>query len=1826
MKTLRQIEDKILTAIMVVALMVPLILVAVSQGSQVPTLSFEGARIIPREDGSIQLLFDVCIKNAEMTDGAAFTLHFNPQYIEPSNYTTNVGLKTRENPMLAFQRNPELYKEYNEGSGQFEPADPFKPYSGMVSVGRTDGYLVLSLYTDNALKPSEGSGMVTVATGEDFTELYNVFDATDRLVLGTLSFRVKDGMLPEITRRFDQLESLVWEKNHAKDAPDHTGSITGTNNAGTLLYFNNRATGRGDIPWGIGICFEDEGDYKREVWNDANKDEKARATFTYNFPKTIIAAEAAEAELILNAYQVYTDGHVSDVDAALQKYSPAITVTYSDGSQGNFIMPWGRASDDVDGLPWTASVVTDQNDATKRVVTDGVTDAARIQYDPTASRYKPENQVYLVTKSFCYEETYEETYEEDGELKTETKVEAKIFPVPVKVKLTVTPITLVDVTANDLHKTYPLTATMVNEDSPSAILSLGALKLPTQARLITDIPAGGVTLTMDIPGWSHEQTYQNGTKDYWPSAGTGTDIKDLWRDDAKDDNSANSRQYLHWPTKNDSYPFTTVEGNGRYVGANRAGEYTFTMAESYGGEPVFYTRSEIQAAYPWLTVPDNDAVPDNKEAWPIEDATRTIVWNEDPDKPDEPKLEDINLYRVTYVSTTTDGEGQPVLTLQVAKYDAAGNNIVAMLENSVFRIKLPDGTEMGWNYSDDVVTLDDWFVDKGSYTANKQNLSDMYDGYWGFHLITNPGDPETGAHGTDREKLRRYINLGGWFSVAIKEIPTGTEVPSANETLWSDFIPVYVPPRDNLYTESKEYNFIGENADLYPWLGSTLPTTLILPAGVYTPVKINGSNIEPDYATGTIRRTEAYGIATTYDGSTGAQPGRLNTFTVDPPPSPALDDDWRKSGPVPLTNTVDGTTRQVITYGPEVFLHDANYPAYGKVKNQMDGAGYAASAYQATVRLEKRETDPDDPEDPELEEKIILEYVSTSGGERSVDTDGVNVTAVIYETRTEGYTMRQDYTLVIRNVGSVDISGLSIDLLSDLSSALYTHDMDLGGGHFELLKPPASFLPAGESTTFVLTYVYDLQTGPDHDTMDYRDKLFITSNRKNKTGDGTVAGQDYLLDFDAQFQVTTKDIHRVFVKVEPSDESMGTAGVIVGLVDNGDGSQTMNTTAGTTAFPGGERVYIMVTPTDEYNWFEVTAVDSTGTPVIISEYRDPNVAVPDNVGIYWFVMPDFDTTVTVKFHEPTISKLRLGDLRVYADNSEDGMDLYYPDNPANSENPDTEDAWNERKIAYLREIWQKTYTEEEERTADTWSRTNSEYGNLYRMTAGSAGAPGFDNQWDQYIAVIPADADWAQVEVTLRKVVFFYNDNKGLLDVEVVMDLFDTDNVPTMEDNKKDIYPRGTPYYKRGMTNGPDQITGEPTTHTSMAFEVPESESRYVRVTLSHANEADPSGTERVSRSYYIEIHRAPASVESELNYGNSPYGMIMNDGTIRDKAAAKEAFVNNNFSFTGLTTGVPAVVKDHGLADLHYWSEAWTLPTELWTSPDADWTGMTTYDGEDEETGAPTTTMGPAVYDDETGMSKALYDLVRTPEVNLDLNDYAFFAIMGQTFKDPGILWARDSSGRYVDLSTATLSLWEVYTLDTTAAANRSDGQLGRFALPDDADAQEARTVTLNLQKDGVAAAAVSGDVVAADWAVWYLSSDGSLNQTGEGTKLALRPGRYRLVYTFPDYNYIKDDPDYGDNYLTITRDFVILAPVGDVNADLTVSDTVDEKLIKNRVSPNAGYPALGYMADNYSDAAIFKLRTVDVNNDRNINNIDANAIHQKTGVTTFYLPVDYK
>ncbi len=1049
-------------------------------------------------------------------------------------------------------------------------------------------------------------------------------------------------------------------------------------------------------------------------------------------------------------------------------------------------------------------------------------------------------------------------------------------------------------------------------------------------------------------------------------------------------------------------------------------------------------------------------------------------------------------------------------------------------------------------------------------------------------------------------------------------------------------MPVYVPPRANEYLENKEYNFLGDNSDLFTWSGG-LTHYVTLPSGTYFDVNAqgealylyNGSKVtladlpaaqkddrgRPTQAA--TRATASYAYSTTYDGTTGAQPGTLTTFQVDDMYRTESETPPARGAAWPHTTSASATGT-VYTYGPDPFFDGAVYGGYGTVNQHREADNTIAIPETVTVRRDSTRSVPSS-------QRITLTSVEPTGITRVVQNDLTsNVTQVTYNTKEQGYTARQSYTLTITNHGTEPLYGLAIDTLTD------GYEKEQEGGHFVMEKAPADYLAPGGSTTFVLTYVFDLRANPSPDAP-YHDILYITSSDHPTGGADKREGVDYLLKFDAEVLISSQPTHNVKVVVLPNDLIMGDANLIIGQRSETD---TVNYTPTARSYAQGTRVYLVVEPEDEYSFIDPTlsdppaAVDANGTPVEVHQVSDEYIPA-DGHPVYWFTMPNYDTTVTIRFYEDTYSKLRLSNLVDFSSKEQADLKQTADDTVAD------EDTYT---------VWRKSFTDGERTAAEQWAEDKYGTSDFYLMTAGrpipvEEDGNTFVSSENQYLVVIPYEADYSQVEATLRELVT-HNDYKGDGENKDI-----TPNV-TMTWYGKDVRDTWTPFndgenviYNSSDIGVPPQVgdTAGPTKHTSIVFASPApGTSNYVRITVEATEQAS------TQRFYYLEIHRRPENPIATLHYGNSPYGMIMNATNFRGEDAtatanlqqtAKDAF-HAGYTFKGLGQNyLPLVLQGDSpavdVSKVTYWREAWvnnTLPFE----PESNTgyvlhTETVTDDATNETTVTHSYIPDPAVYDEST---------------NLDLNDYAYFATLGMPLYEPGLIEALDSSGRPVDLEKIMASA-KVTLLDTT-----KQSQVERFS--------GTETVTLDLGVSNTQKTALHAAAVTATQDSWPATSqvktvtetvDG-VEQTVEKTEYTpvhnIRPGQYVLTYTYPDF-------DGGS--LSVTRPLVILPRTGDVNVDGCLNSTrfpedatedakklTDEYVLENRVADLLGYEAGkweqvdgAWTETVYPRANIFKYRVCDVNNDRNVNNIDGNEINllardpDGTHPLKFYEPLNY-
>lgn len=1889
----------LLASLLVTAsLVVPSVVLSVTENNVEAELIFQGAELRYCDDGSVQAIFNVAVDGAVNISGTAFNLTYNPEYLTPSyiaDTTDSRGKLHKANEIVAtgggsratdvfFGENFDLYGKTDTNN---KPISIFaKKYNMIYDYSYLDpnkNTIGMFLWVDQDTLKLHGAGGELDELkdiGQDESETVFLLNPRNtgetakakKLMLGQLSFRVNKEHLAEMVDLFNGLDKLRKRQEDNPSVPHNNvnapyvsmKSLTDPKPDTFLLNVETNilenvtgGMGASDI-WNIACYYGDEGDRTEHYYGPSRTDDGAMPDgdnvgdhYIFNFDKRlIIDVEATNPEITINAYQNFTTGKETDLPLSLGRYCPTVTVTYADGSKENVPFPWGGRAGAPDNDEYT--------------VTSGLADP----YDPTHGDYTF-SQLYKYQVPVLNSDNTQATDPGTGEPLFKTAV----FPKPVTATLHVTPITVIDVTANDLERTYDL------NDVTERVRNVGDLALPEQAQIITDIVPAGVSLVTPIKGWKPVQ----------PDSWTTGDPYSTWPTTSM--NSLKAKTYDD-TTKVPYWPDRAVDGTS-LTPANHVGTYVFETSQADHATAEGILSADIRTAFPWLTVPDQSAKPENNgvDQWNLTNAKRHIVPHD--------KYPDVNNYVVTYFSTVTqtnsadgNGDGQPTLTLSVERKDGA-----SMDANAIFRTWLPNGMEIITGEIGGGISVDpkDYWFGGAAYSDHKYGhyhtdgtISNATNNTH-FHLITNPGDPTAPTtKGEERETLRRYINLGGWYKVAICETPNPTD-PSAS--LWTDPIPVYVPPRPNEYQESKIYNFIAENASLANWPGG-VGDTLYLPRGMYTPVGptgtantsgvglplywnnnavtdgkndlpsilINGNIHRP--VDGIQRYEESYGVKTTYDGQTGAQPGEIYNVRVDQADKTHTDE-WKPRADGKLDALLDSA--DIYKYGPTPLYHGHRVPAYGEILNVETVAGNRDyTTHKATLRTEKDNPAPD----PSLREEIRLVSYSPTGITRVVQNDyESNVTLVTYDTQMEGYTVRQDYVLTIKNVGDVDIYGLDIDGLTD------GYPADKPGGRFEMLQPPASFLPAGSSTTFTLTYVYNLKNNEAEDTpLKYRDTLYITSTSHptpgkykddgsgNNVEDKTVG--DYLLDFDAEFTVSRSALHKVTVIYKPENGKMGDAGLIVGEQGT-PGNETMNTTVTTRTYPQGDKVYVEVRPEDEYEVKSIIMTDSAGNIITdnkgqpIELYPGP-ATVEDGKLVYDFEMPNQDVTVIVNFYEPILSKLRLSDLIDFSappgPNGVSDSDLVHAgyDPRQDSTDPDTRaKAYTPNDPGHIYSLWQKSFdgtaakgdvgtpgykapTGDYEDAANWSAGHGNADENFYLMTEGTAipradGGNQYNSSKSHYLVVIDAEDDFSQIKATLRNVQFHedyqgvtqktdpnkpgydpnnsypngYNEDiKPTVNMTVfyenqVLDNWSNTNPPlAVYDNGHGYGPYDTA--DTDITNNPRNQrpqgdTAKKTMHVSDEFASPDyGKSAYVHITVT-------LGTE--SRHYYVEIHRKAKAPEVVLHYGNSPYGMIMNDPkfivagdpdqTKAAQKAAKEAFDKANFTFRGAApNNLPTAVADHGMDAVTYWREAWVRNQGLF-EPES-FTAINDFLDPNDQ--------WPDVYSNAR---------------NLDLNDDAFFAVLGQNLREPGVVSAKDSSGREVPLYKISARMVGekagegITLLDTTQTK-----QVDRFSGTDTVfiDLGIAGR-TLTYKTTTAALDAPDAQLGVKNWPVetTETTTAGTTTKTYEAVT-DLRPGQYFIEYSFIDFD--------GDSTLSVTRPLVILREVGDVNVDGgrdsgSHTPGTDEYAIEDRVTNDPlGYEAGQWSAANgetvYPHANIFKFRVCDVNNDRNINNIDANQV----------------
>jgi len=1120
-----------------------------------------------------------------------------------------------------------------------------------------------------------------------------------------------------------------------------------------------------------------------------------------------------------------------------------------------------------------------------------------------------------------------------------------------------------------------------------------------------------------------------------------------------------------------------IQANGQVQDWPAVGNYTLEGPQKT--DIVDY----VNVHYPWVTTDDfNRGI----------SAHRTIVDDAD---------YNFRQYKATYVDASVDG----TLSLRVTKVGAGGPEAIA--DGAVFRTYLPGATLIKDDATDGLPltsSASDWntALVNGDPAYSPVNTKDATNG---CVLQYYPGNKDhTTPH---REDVRRAINLGGWFYVSVSE---------DGGAAWSELIPVYVPPRENRYIESKIFDFTGNDADLYPFYAtSSLPTHVVLPVG--------------------------YTVPTLYDGMTGAEPGVLGEFEVDA---------WNNIKADPSTQVApDWSAGDVVTYGSDDYANTV-YSGFGRVANAADGSGAKKTA---TVKLQPRFNPSPDPDVPDVpvpepgDESILLTHEgSDHTGITWTGTTPDEVAEVTYTVRSVNYVERQVFTLTIENNGTEPIYGMSVET----GTGPHTPADDNLAPHFEILRQPAPYLAPGGKTTFDITYVDDLPATEDGSIF-YEDVIRIISNRTTPAAP--------LKTFVANFEVTSLDVYTVTVVTDPADGSMGSAKIVGGLsgyelpagvtagsevTETGIANRPSLSPAASDYAVGHKYVWICAEPDDENQVEEVYYTDINGNdpvPLYIYKYtKDADSPTDTDTTVYFFEMPPMDTVVHVKFYEPITAKLRLSALMGYA-GTEDEVDALSTGGSLIDEPHQHNIRWYEDSL----NIVNRPEMTKEDSSQDTYLMVLGDY----IPVAEGTNVSNRDTTGDTL--------DKTQLQIKLRKNTFPPNID------DVRVEIRDTSPGANPEYLYSTEY-GDQPGYTWGGT--PDPNASAPSQHQTVIFDSPKSATgevatKTITITLTCTVEeatpdypsASPTNPQEVSRSFDVVIVRRGKGPTSDLGYGNSPKGMIYNDSKLTTSAIkeiAWQRFLGDNStrnSFEADTTPVAA-------SDLSntYWPEAWGNGT------------------------------------------------------NYDRDEYALFVILGQSFQDPGLKNVKNTAGLPVDVSTISRSM-EVELLDTAATT-----QIGRFAgAHTDGTNVDKITLELGTADTGLVSSSQGGGTKE-EISNWWQTTD---PETLVTTTYAIRPGIYEMVYTFTDYD--------GEQELTITRPVVILAPVGDVDANLT-TEKADAALIRDRILDPLGGDRSAESV--YTTWRLFRYRCCDVNNDRNVNNIDANKIYYGSDeIVPYYKPTDY-
>lgn len=1485
----RRMISGILSMLMVTSILTAI--VAVVADDKTPTIYISGMelRTVMQDtdnDGvgdtpTIQGLVSLSVKGGESTyngrtvpvdklKNLSVGLEFNPDYLRPSDWETNVPYKNAttstattdrtELTHLFFRTDEDLY--WTSDGTTTTPTDPFawsiltgglKTSAATVTENNT---MTLNLTVEQNLVPNnlEGQGGHVGLLKDEKQTYGNYIELGDKpITLGTLSFYIEKDKVADIIRLFDNTDGIV------------PGS--GGEPSGNRLLRIAQQSGTGD--YGMSYYYYIRG--ARPPWQmvTLNPSSTLNCDLHFDFIDAILDAEVVRKDLTVNAYQAYTDGQISDLARTLQNYADTIRITRASGAVEDVSMRWG---DPVGG----GMEFTTVDGSTYRFTWDSMATGGYIlekklddtTYVPgTYTRdgvynftYVPDGGTAQVTDTFTYDrkqgvysikQTY--AYMEDDPLAGHPVL--KLHPVPMEVKLTVTPVELERVEVDRQSLTF------LNRVGDIGY-TYASLQLAQEARLILNATPGTGVVT--------------------PIAGVTPALPVTWTpnliEDVKVEDTAHAI-LRHWPLNDDDVTDRVGLAIPDDPTVHQAGYELKTSV----------ARTAIENAYPWLTV--------REDKYDLTSLRRIVDT--------DPSVPPLGADQFELRAEPVDADGN--LIIEIARRDPDdGNGYLDMGVYDVIDLYQPDGVRIDIS----------WFGDLNAgafYTPTRLTLP-WADNRQGYRITIDTGDRSVGTNAGARESLQRQINLGGWFGAELEEHAGDAR---------TDRILGYSRPRQNIYIES--YTAVPES-----YVAGTSPKAYFDFTGdragllrVYADGTLSTLVTLPDIDTGRGETEAENWVALRYDAVTGAEPGYIRQFKVDRWTA------WHDitmttvSGAIPVTifgEAVDGDAG-------EPFAGNYMYSGYGKVENPNDDE-------KVKVRIQKQEenTPVIDPQDISLTYEQFGDTVTTQTNPKTgieevkrvifdPKNEGYSWQQVVTLTITN---------LGTEELHGLHIDDLENFSYKYTPTGAVTNVSD--GSCFTILSQPAPNLAAGASTTFQISYIPDLKVlDPDEDEIWYEDITLYVRNDSGATlrtfeaelkitREGT-----YKINLIVRPEDLSMGTAGFVAGVEPVTRMYD--GTPVGA------SYTPGSTVWILTQPVDEYALVPKGPyylsTEQTAIASEPYLAKDGSPMLdpvsnkplyknyLTEYASRNLAsgspTYDTLAgerLYFFTMPEGSVTIYVDYFEPLRSKLRLHDLHAYAwvdDAARTDTSLWSPANERPLREVD-----GENKDVILFAPGRGDYE-----TIPVPTDPNAKNGN-YPVVL-------FDPQKNEYVVFLEDSDEFCGVSVQLRQLELLWNALEANADIEptVVMTLDDAAGTQIYNEvgGTKDL-------------NDPTNIKDVNYIHRSMLFAAPTEPgtSKTVRVDVSYNDSSDNywTGTEgSVTRSYTVRFMRRPKENQGlhSANAGNSPYGMIMNDDSITQKNEAKAAFdQKNRFAFNndGLTPVKAYTVDNAPMLTNIYWPEAW--------------------------------------------------------------------------------------------------------------------------------------------------------------------------------------------------------------------------------------------------------------------------------------------------------------